>query len=498
MYHKQQIILNLISRQTQTAKEKADSSNSLQLEQKTPPAAIVQRPGGTVRTDRVEKPTTSEGATVGKTTRPVAQATPGLVTVGKTTHHMAKALPETLAQPSTAGMAQAAAAQLAQAALTTAPASRTAAAFSRTTAAGTTFGLFLASQKCVTPPECATVVGPPEVVYKPHYLAQLWAERAPATKERVSPKWDSDKQRYLFLACFSQQDREALVQELMDQVPWTYKSAEKYVSAFIAALKDLDLPVTNAHRAHLQYLHFQALEEDSKHPTVPAEPDEIERAIQALLGGGHTEESVALELAYVIGQRQGDVLNLRTASLSIVQKYVAIQFRVGKCTRRVQPFCLHVPTESRVGRRLLELQTARVTSREDFLFRSHQDKLQVLTTIKAALKNVNVNLTILSVRRGGLQAMALAQLPMWVLLHHSRHTTEKNLMRYLNWGEVFTAGAAIRFAMQPDQMEACKMARQTPTSASLGASRVETAPSGTHLLEEELRDLDRDVQLPAA
>jgi hypothetical protein len=75
---------------------------------------------------------------------------------------------------------------------------------------------------------------------------------------------------------------------------------------------------------------------------------------------------------------------------------------------------------------------------EQYLLVSHDAnaKSQALATIKAALVGVNTNPMVLSVRRGGPQAMALAGCSTETPLAHSRHRSLDTPNRYLNWGEV--------------------------------------------------------------
>ena len=70
----------------------------------------------------------------------------------------------------------------------------------------------------------------------------------------------------------------------------------------------------------------------------------------------------------------------------------------------------------------------------------------VAELILAALKAYDPRLSILSVRKGGLQSMAARGASEALLLHHSRHASTDNLMRYLDWGAYSLYSARERFA----------------------------------------------------
>ena len=55
--------------------------------------------------------------------------------------------------------------------------------------------------------------------------------------------------------------------------------------------------------------------------------------------------------------------------------------------------------------------------------------------IRNLLKAKNPEYNLLSLRKGGLQRMALRGLPYAAILEYSRHTTIDMLMRYLDWGK---------------------------------------------------------------
>jgi hypothetical protein len=78
----------------------------------------------------------------------------------------------------------------------------------------------------------------------------------------------------------------------------------------------------------------------------------------------------------------------------------------------------------------------------------------LLAQLRKFLQKVNPELTCLSLRRGGLQRMALEGYSTETLLTHSRHQRLENLHRYLNWGEVFLNAAREKYRTRPLEVHA--------------------------------------------
>ena len=302
-----------------------------------------------------------------------------------------------------------------------------------------------------------------EELWSVQKIRARWDTRPASVQSATSKKWQSDQQKFVFLFAFIQLDREAIFAEMADQFEWSYKTQEKYWSAMIKGGESIEIRITHAMRSQQRVFHFMAQEEDPKKPTIPATPQEIESACTML----PRELAIALKIAYLLGQRMRDVLNLRSNCLSTIfdpvthANFVSATFRKTKTTRTAQPYCLHVPIEE-MGQELLDLAANR---QEHFLFLSdpalkdEMEKVRTLELISAALKKSNETLNVLSIRRGGLQAMAIAGMTTETLLAHSRHKRVENLHRYLDWGKVFLGAARERFAMKPMMTRAYQLGR---------------------------------------
>ncbi len=68
--------------------------------------------------------------------------------------------------------------------------------------------------------------------------------------------------------------------------------------------------------AKLEELNLYAIAAKGERPTLPGTPEEIGKAADALASGLHPNLSICLRLAFVLGQRVGDVLSLVGANVS--------------------------------------------------------------------------------------------------------------------------------------------------------------------------------------
>jgi hypothetical protein len=166
------------------------------------------------------------------------------------------------------------------------------------------------------------------------------------------------------------------------------------------------------------------------------------------------------------GSAKGDILNLLSVCTSVVfdpksqKKFLALTFRKTKTSRSCQPYVLHLPMEGD-GEVIHLLATERKEANEPFLFldavnaKDDGEKTATLARIKEALRKVSI----LSIRRGGLQAMALAGMTTATLLAHSRHRRIENLHRCLEWGTVFLEATRERFALGESRYDCQRTAR---------------------------------------
>lgn len=282
-----------------------------------------------------------------------------------------------------------------------------------------------------TPPDerLAVVELTPEEACRLEELKIAWAERSRPARSETTPAWQRTCERMLPLLVLPEADALDQFEAWRDAMGWAETTTAQYWAALRKAAYVLDISLSNFYKIQGKVLGYAAKEADERRPTVPMTELELARVTLA------HPHSLLLQTAFALGQRVGDVSQLQTKRITTMHDpvtnthFVCLQFRRGKTTRRRQPYTLHLPLTGQLAKELLERAQ---THQEDLLFVA--DRGLALRVIAAALKEVNQELCLLSVRRGGLQKMALQGASMATLLHHSRHTTEMMLDRYLGWG----------------------------------------------------------------
>lgn len=314
-------------------------------------------------------------------------------------------------------------------------------------------------------------------------LQEQWNGRSQVWKQLTSPGWQALQYRWLELLVISEDEREEEFDRRRDAIPWAYASAAQYWCSMLKACEILGKPVSATMRAKAKLLAILAKEED------PLRPTESMTSVEALAIAAMLPERLALALltAFALGQRIGDTMKVSQGALAQIEDkwtgttFLAITYKRGKTTRRRQPFALHLPVGTRqaapnplasngqqqhppqaeltagLSERLLRLEAERSVGKAANSHRQGEKATELLFTsvetleadaelMRACIKKVNEKLCLLSVRRGGLQSMALAGATEATLLHHSRHPNPLTLQRYLGWGQLTLHAARERFA----------------------------------------------------
>ena len=179
----------------------------------------------------------------------------------------------------------------------------------------------------------------------------------------------------------------------------------------------------------LQAIQRRAREETPRTPEAMT-PEIFERTLAAETRPQHR---AALQLMFFTSGRVGCVLLLQKEDLTFnPDGSITATFRRGKGVKARGPYTVHGP---RLHHHLAELQ-AFVASAPRKLFSITPP--QMLSTFRLCDPRMEAR----SVRRGSLQTMALAGVPLETLILYSGHTNEKTLLRYLGWGHA--AGARQR------------------------------------------------------
>ena len=136
----------------------------------------------------------------------------------------------------------------------------------------------------------------------------------------------------------------------------------------------------------------------------------------------------ACVIAWSTAARVGDVLKLQTQDIKIERDQLMITWRRGKTIAKVQPYTVITkpPPE------WLALISRWTATRHTWLFPSSITTRNICT----ALRRVDPQYECRSIRRGALQTLAASGVTTKVMLLISGHTSERTLLRYLNWGQL--------------------------------------------------------------
>lgn len=278
-------------------------------------------------------------------------------------------------------------------------------------------------------------------------IKKKWSERPKSTRSISSSEWQRTQERFLPLLCLPYNEMEEEFETRRDTLNWSYATASQYWSALIKCSETSGIPIDPQMRTQQKVFNFLKAEEDPKRPTIAATKQQVETAALKI----SVVSALAMKMTFALGQRIGDTLKLRAQDVTLVEdrssglELVALQYRRGKTTRRRGPYNVHLDSRSLLGQDILNLANKRAPGQ---LFCELAQQVKMLSEIRTSLQEVSTELSLLSIRRGGLQEMAQEGMSESVLLHHSRHTTREMLMRYLEWGKFALDAARERYGKQ--------------------------------------------------
>lgn len=271
-----------------------------------------------------------------------------------------------------------------------------------------------------------------------HRLQKKWQERPAPRKNSVSAQWQKTQERFLELLCLNQEEMLEEFEVRRDVYQWTYGTASQYWSGLMKASETVAIPPTAEMRLQGKIYSFLKNEEDPKRKTIAITEEQIVQATRHT----STATSIAIRLSFALGQRFGDTLKVETANVGDIldtatnTTFLYVTYRKGKTTRRRAPYTVHLLRASPLAQEITDLQTTRTKLGAKELFCTPDESLHTLREARIALKEQSEDLCILSIRRGGLQRMALSGMSQECMMHHSRHSTKALLDRYLEWGRL--------------------------------------------------------------
>ena len=229
---------------------------------------------------------------------------------------------------------------------------------------------------------------------------------------------------------------------------WTWATALKNLCCMQGALSLLPMYRRVVHgvalkndivwQQTLQATQRRAREEKPRTPEAMT-PEIFERTLAAETRPQHR---AAFQLMYFTSGRVGCILALEKCDLTLHNDTsISVTFRRGKGVKTRGPYTVHGP---KVHHHFAELQAYVATCQRN-LFSITPAKM--LETFRLSDRRMEAR----SVRRGSLQTMSRAGVPLETLMRYSGHTNERTLMRYLGWGhaagevrtQMAAAGAAL-------------------------------------------------------
>jgi integrase len=180
-----------------------------------------------------------------------------------------------------------------------------------------------------------------------------------------------------------------------------------------------------------------------------ASVDDVRQAM-----GADPAARAVLLLQWLTAGRRGCVLKLQRRDVQLEEDGgLRVQFRRGKGVRFRGPYT--VPTKCPAEWLPLLRQYLETKRPTDALFPFSGPNAVLADAVRRALQRVNPFLGSRELRRGSLQTMALAGTPPDQLMTFSGHTSQRTLLRYLDWGrlakwrEAAAHAAADQLAGQP-------------------------------------------------
>jgi integrase len=252
-------------------------------------------------------------------------------------------------------------------------------------------------------------------------------------------KWLRTVRRFLPYASVSSEQRLPLLLKYRTIHNWKWSTTATYHGAILAALKILQMPKDFFDREATRHLEKQVLQEVVEYPKALSQAH-ARTVLQYALEeprGQVKNILVAMVLAFTFGQRMSDILQLDRNDIdrSPIDNDIVITIRRGKVIHFCKPYTLHVPANGVLGSLLSEwMQPATET-----LFGANAHRI-----ISETLQTMDEDYEHRSVRRGGLQALALTGMSLEDLrVNYSKHSTVPMLLRYLGHGNCLLSQAAL-------------------------------------------------------
>ena len=281
--------------------------------------------------------------------------------------------------------------------------------------------------------------------------------------------YQQTQMRLLFLFDYAPEDRWTQFKKVAEQRGLAASTTAAYWIAFQTLRKIMGEAERPEDGKISRFLEARAAASPASHP-LPMTTAHARRLMQRM------DEPIvtAILLAFVMGQRISDVMQLAGEDLTTNGKNLVITFRRGKVIPKIGPFTLALALDTAVARQMVEM----AKGRPGFLFtpaNSEAERLEMQSRVRQTLVDLDARLEARSIRRGGLQAMATRGESMESMLRVSKHASEKMLMRYLDWGACAQSHIISVSSLASETHR--QMAQEVSADLGVSARRRTTQPS---------------------
>lgn len=274
----------------------------------------------------------------------------------------------------------------------------------------------------------------------------LWTSRSAVWRLTTSAKFASSIRRFLGLAEMASAASFEKMCDIAKRRNWKATTVASYWNSVQAGKRWLNLPITPEDQRATKHFEKEAHAAEVAYPT-PMSEEEF-RCIYSMseMGNCHGGLVIAILVAYVLGQRISDILQLKNTDLKWEEMgatpgpttlFLTITIRRGKVVPVIGPYALFLP-QGELATMLWSWASQR--GNDVFLWsqsNSLKEREAVGIGVRDILKSVAPHLEQRSVRRGGLEHMARAGHSISLIRRlFSKHSSDSMLIRYLQNGRI--------------------------------------------------------------
>lgn len=258
---------------------------------------------------------------------------------------------------------------------------------------------------------------------------QTYIAGLPPNEALYTKKWTQTVKRMLGFTDIAPQERLKAFIEARNTNAWKWSTAAAYYGAIATGLKLTGKSLTSQDQMNIKWLEARSAEELTNHPS-PMTTAHF-KTLLTWIAQQPQPEMVAIAFSFLTGQRISDVLKLNAQDVNVrIPHHVCFTFRRGKVVPRIGPFTIQLSGTCDLAQRLLtRARNLPVNSR---LF---GDESLTTKRCRTILSMLGEELELRSVRRGGLQLMALKGVPLdTIRTVFSKHKSTEMLRTYLEHG----------------------------------------------------------------